>query len=89
MGSWVERTLSKAAAGGPGKAADCGAGGPTFVCGKTRKSTWGAKQTCNPKLQHGEIKPQTTNRKHLWGFRQQQKKLPASQESLLERPTRS
>ena len=36
----------------------------------------------------GEIKPQTSDCKHLWGLRQWEK-LPASQESLLERPTGS
>ena len=35
------------------------------------------------------IKPQTTDWKHLWGLRRQQEKLPASQESSLERPTGS
>ena len=41
----------------------------------------------NPGLQCGEIKPQTSEWKHQWGLRQQQEKLPASQESSLERPT--
>ena len=43
----------------------------------------------NPGLQHGEIKPQTSDWKHLWGLRWQWEKLPASQESSLERPTGS
>ena len=41
----------------------------------------------SPEFQCGEIKPQTTDKKHLWGLRQQWEKLPASQERLLERPT--
>ena len=36
-----------------------------------------------------EMKSQTSDWKHLWGLRQQQAKLPASQESSLERPTGS
>ena len=43
----------------------------------------------NPEFQHREIKPQTTDRKHLWGLKQQWEKLPASQESSLERTTGS
>ena len=38
----------------------------------------------NPGPQRGEIKPQTTDWKHLWGLRLQWEKLPASQESSLE-----
>ena len=34
-----------------------------------------------------EIKPQTSDCKHLWRLRQQREKLPASQKSSLERPT--
>ena len=41
----------------------------------------------NPEFQRGEIKPQTTDGKHLWELRQQQEKLPASQESSLKEPT--
>ena len=43
----------------------------------------------NPEFQRGEIKPQTTDCKHLWGLRRQWEKLPVSQESSLERPTGS
>ena len=43
----------------------------------------------NPEFQHGEIKPQTSDWKYLWGLRRQWEKLSASQESLLERPTGS
>ena len=32
MGSWVERTRGKAAAGGPGREATDRVGGPTFTC---------------------------------------------------------
>ena len=41
---------------------------------------------CNPGPQCGEMKPQTSDWKHLWGLRQQEK-LPGSQERSLERPT--
>ena len=41
----------------------------------------------NPGLQIWEVKPQTSDCKHLWGLRQQWEKLPASQESWLDRPT--
>ena len=43
----------------------------------------------NPGFQLGEIKLQTSDWKHLWGLRWQWEKLPASQESSLERPTDS
>ena len=43
----------------------------------------------NPGLQLWEVKPQTSDCKHLWGLRQQWEKLPASQESWLDRPTGS
>ena len=43
----------------------------------------------NPGLQGREIKPQTSDWKHLWGLRHQWEKIPASQESSLERPTGS
>ena len=43
---------------------------------------------CNPGFQRGEIKPQTSGCKNLWEL-QLQEKLPASQESLLEKPTGS
>ena len=36
-----------------------------------------------------EIKPQTSDWQHLWGLRRQREELPASLESLLERPTGS
>ena len=43
----------------------------------------------NPGFQHEGIKPQTSDWKHLWGLKRQWEKLPASQESSLERPTGS
>ena len=43
----------------------------------------------NPGLQLREIKSQTSDRIHLWELRQQWEKLPASQESSLERPIES
>ena len=41
----------------------------------------------NPRLQRREIKPQTSDWKHPWGFRRQREKLSVSQESSLESPT--
>ena len=72
---WLEDWVGKDAAGGPSKAA---AGGSS-------------DRQHNPGLQHGEIKPQTTDWKHLWGLEGQQEKLPGelSQESSLERLTGS
>ena len=87
MGSQEERTRGKAEASGPSKMADCGAGWTKLrLAGETAAGGPG-NRPCNPQIQHGEIKPQTTDCKHLWGLRQQLKKLPASQESSLERLT--
>ena len=47
-GSRAERTRGKAAAGGPGEGAAGGFGGPTFLCGQTRRNNWGVRQTVQP-----------------------------------------
>ena len=88
--SWAEGTLGKVVAGGPGEGAAAGRlGGPTFTCGQTRRNNWGMRQTIQSRVPGREIRPQTSDCKHLWGLRRQQEKLPASQESSLERPTGS
>ena len=105
MGSRVERTHSKTVAGLPGWArlrlagkaeagrprevADCGAGWAKLQLASEAAAGGPGDRPRNPEFQRGEIKPQTTDRKHLWGLRQLQEKLPASQESFLERPTGS
>ena len=76
-------------AGGPSQVADCGVGWAKLQL--TSKAAAGGlgDRSPNPGLQHREIKPQTTDGKHLWGLRRQHEKFPASQESPLERPTGS
>ena len=77
MGSWAERTRGKVAAGGPGVPHSC-ADKPGGITGeRDRPTTQGSS---------GEIKPQTSDCKHLRGLRRQWEKLPALQESPLERP---
>ena len=57
----MERTLSKAAAGGPSKVADCGTGQARLqLAGEAAASGPGNRQR-NPEFQHKEIKPQTTD----------------------------
>ena len=87
MDSLVERTLGKVAAGRPSKVADCGAGWAKLQLASEAAAGGPGNRPHNPGLQRGEMKPQTTDWKHLWGLRRQQEKLPASQESSLERPT--
>ena len=83
----MERTYGKAAAGGPSKVTDCRAGRAKLQLAGEAAAGGPGDRPRNPQFQCGEIKPQTTDRKHLWGFRQYQEKLPASQERSLERPT--
>ena len=87
MGSWVQRAHSKAAAGGPSETVDCGAGWAKLQLASEAAAGGPGDRPRNPEFQRGEIKPQTTDWKHLWGLRLQWEKLPASQESSLERPT--
>ena len=57
----MERTLCKAAAGGPSKVADCGVGWAKLqLAGKAAVGGQGDRW-CNPEFQPGEIKPQTTD----------------------------
>ena len=55
-GSRAERTRGKAAAGGPGEGAAGGLGGPTFLCGQTRRNNWGVRQTVQPRVTAQEKK---------------------------------
>ena len=89
MGSGVERTHSKAAAGGPREVAYCGAGRAKLQLACEAAAGGPGDRPHTPEFPRGEIKPQTSDCKHLWGLRQQQEKLPASQERSLERPTGS
>ena len=58
MGSQVESTHGKEAAGGPGEVAAGRAGGPTFA-DKQGETTEKRDRPRNPGLQLWEIKPQT------------------------------
>ena len=61
MGSWEERTPSKAVAGGPSRVADCGVGQARLqLAGKTAAGGLGDRPR-SPGLPHGEIKPQTSD----------------------------
>ena len=63
---------------------------PTAPHSRTDKPVGMARERSRqhkPGLQHGEIKPQTSDCKHPWGLRRQQEKLLPSQEKSLERPT--
>ena len=50
MGSRVERTCNKAAAGGPGEVVAGGVGSRTFVCRQTGRNNWGVRQTAQPRV---------------------------------------
>ena len=61
MCSRVERTYSKVAAGGPSKEVDCGVGWARLqLTGKAAAGGPGDRPH-NPGLQHGEIKPRTSD----------------------------
>ena len=61
MGSQVERTRSKAAAGGPSEVADCGAGRARLQLAGEAAAGGPGDRLRNPEFHHGEIKPQTTD----------------------------
>ena len=61
MGSQVERTCVKAAAGGPSKVADCGAGWAKLQLAGEAAAGGPSDRPRNPELQRGEIKPQTSD----------------------------
>ena len=60
MGSWVERTRSKAVAGGPSEVADCGSGWAKLQLANEAAAGGPDDRWSNPEFQCGEIKPQTT-----------------------------
>ena len=62
---------------------------PHSCADKPGEATREWDRTRNPGFQHGEIEPQTSDWKHLWGLIKQWDKLAASGESSLERPTGS
>ena len=61
MGSWAERSRSKAAAGGPSKVADCGVGWAKLQLAGEAAAGGPGDRPHNPEFQGREIKPQTTD----------------------------
>ena len=61
MGSWVERTRSKAVAGGPSEVADCGAGWAKLQLAREAAAAGSGDRPQKPVFQRGKIKPQTTD----------------------------
>ena len=61
MGSCVERTRSKAVAGGPSEVADCGVGWAKLQLASQAAAGRPSDRPRNPEFQHGEINPQTTD----------------------------
>ena len=60
-GSRVERTLGKAAAGGPSELADCGVGQAVLQLAGEAAAGGPGDRPPNPEFQCGEIKPQTSD----------------------------
>ena len=65
MGSWVERTHSKVAAGGLSKMVDCGARWAKLQLACKAADGGPGDRPCNPEFQLREIKPQTSDWKNL------------------------
>ena len=94
MGSRVERTHGKVVAGGlgwarlqlvdPARQQLVEQAVPHSCADKPGGTTGERDRPLNPGLQRREIKPQTSDLKHLWRLRWQWKKLPASQETVGE-----
>ena len=61
MGSQVERTHRKAAAGGPHEVADCGARWAKLQLASEAAAGGLGDRPHNPEFHRGEIKPQTTD----------------------------
>ena len=57
----MERTLGKAAAGGPSKVEDCGVGCAKLQLASKAAAGGPGDRPHNPEFQHGKIKPQTTD----------------------------
>ena len=60
-GSQVERTRSKAVAGGSGEVADCGAPGARLQLASRSAAGRPSNRPQNPGLQRGETKPQISD----------------------------
>ena len=61
MGSQVERTCHKAAAGRPSEVVDCGAGWAKLQLAGEAAAGGPGDRLYNPEFQRGKIKPQTTD----------------------------
>ena len=61
MGSQVEKTCSKAAAGRPSKVANCGAGWAKLQLASEAAAGGPSNRPSNPEFQCREIKPHTTD----------------------------
>ena len=61
MSSQAEGTCSKAAAGGPSEATDCGAGRAKLQLAGKAAAGGPGDRLCNPEFRWGEIKPQTND----------------------------
>ena len=61
MGSQVERTCGKVAAGGPSELADCGTGRAKLQLASEAVAGGLGNRPRNPGLQHQEIKPQISD----------------------------
>ena len=77
----------QAAASRPHKVVAVGPCAPHLCIDKPGGMAGELSRPSNPGLQLREIKPQTSDWKHLWGLRWHRQKLPTSHESLLGRPT--
>ena len=61
MGSWVDRTHSKVAAGRPSEVVDCGAGWARLQLVGEAAAGGPGDRSHNPEFQHREMKPQTAD----------------------------
>ena len=61
MGSWVERTGSKAVAGGPSEVADCGVGQAKLQVASEAAAGGPRDRLRDPEFLHEEIKPQISD----------------------------
>ena len=61
MGSQAEKTHGKAVAGRASEVVDCGTGQARLQLAGEAEPGGPGDRPCNPELQHGEIKPQTTD----------------------------
>ena len=61
MGSWVERTRSNTAAGGPSQVVKCGARWAKLQLAGKAAAGGPGDRSHNPEFQHREMKPQTAD----------------------------